>query len=140
MTLKNNSIKLERAKFWTDKEILFCKMLNMDASHHLTDETADTYLKAIVTLCNGKKMPLLIDLRNTQGAFLSTAAKKLGEGIEISKLILSEAFVINSLNVKLLINSFKRIYEPITPFEIFEDYNDALNYSINSKNSNNGSK
>ena len=140
MTLNNNVIKLGCAKFWIDNEILFCEINNPDETQNLNEVTVDSYLNAISTLCEGKKMPFLIDLRNTRGAFLNTAAKKLAESSELAKLSLSEAFVENSLKVELLINSYKRIYEPVIPYEIFKDYDAALNFSINAKNRNNGSK
>jgi len=139
MTLKNDIIQLDRAKFWVDNEILFCEIINLDETRNLTVETVDSYIIAISTLCNGKKMPFLIDLRNTRGAFLNTAAKKLASSLKLSKLSVAEAFVVNSLKVNLLINSYKRIYEPITPFKIFKDYNEALTFSINAKNTINGS-
>lgn len=140
MLINNNIIKLGCAKFWTDKGILFCEINNPDETRNLNEATVDSYLKVIVSLCEGKKMPFLIDLRNTHGAFLNTAAKKLAESSELAKLSLTEAFIVNSLKVELLINSYKRIYEPVIPFEIFRDYDAALNFSINSKNRNNGSK
>lgn len=134
MTNQNNVIQLERAKFWTDNGILFCEICNPDDSRNLTVETVESYINTISTLCKGTKMPLLIDLRNTKGAFLNSAAKKLANSNELAELILSEAFLVNSLRVKLLISSYKRIYEPHTPFKIFKDYNDALTYSVNAKN------
>lgn len=134
MTLDNDIIKLEYAKFWIDNEILFCEINNRDETRNLSEETVDSYLTAISTLCKGQRMPLLIDLRNTRGAFLNTAAKKLADSPQFAKLIVVEAFVINSFKIKLLINSFKRIYEPITPFKIFKDYNEALTFSMNAKN------
>ena len=140
MTVKNNIIQLGCAKFWKDKGVLFCEIYNPDETKNLNKENVENYLKAISTLCEGKKMPFLIDLRNTRGAFLNTAAKKLSDNSELRKLRLSEAYIVNSLKVELLINSYKRIYEPVTPFEIFKDYEEALNFSINSKNRNNGSK
>ena len=103
MTLNNNVIKLGCAKFWIDNEILFCEINNPDETQNLNEVTVDSYLNAISTLCEGKKMPFLIDLRNTRGAFLNTAAKKLAESSELAKLSLSEAFVENSLKVEILI-------------------------------------
>ena len=135
MTRKNEIIQMERAKFWVDNGILFCEIFNLDPTPNLKEDRVKHYLGAISKLCNGKKMPFLIDLRNTQGAVLSSATKKLGNSSELSLLSLTEAFVADSLKVKLLISSYKRIYEPNTPFAIFNNYNEALNYSINAKNS-----
>ena len=138
MTNTNNIIQIESAKFWTDAGILFCEISNSKVTGNLREETVGSYINAISKLCNGKKMPFLIDLRNTHGAFSSTAAKKLANSPELSKLSLGEAYVVNSLKINLLINSYKRIYEPIIPFKIFRDYNEALIYSIITENSANG--
>ena len=139
MTRKNETIQLERTKFWVDNGILFCEILNLDPARNLNEDTVESYIQTVSKLCNGKKMPFLIDLRNTHGTFLSTAAKKLANSSELSKLGLAEVFVVNSLKIELLIISYKRIYEPIIPFKIFKNYNEALTFSINTKNSANGS-
>ncbi|MEN3323281.1 hypothetical protein VP395_06050 [Mariniflexile soesokkakense] len=138
MDENKNVIQMEHSKFWIDKGVLFCEICNPDQTRNLNEETVESYLKAVSILCKGEKMPFLIDLRNTHGTFLNSAAKKLANSPELSKLSLSEAFVVNSLKVKLLIISYKRIYEPITPFKIFNNYNEALMYSINVKNTING--
>ena len=139
MTLSNDIIKLEYAKFWIDNGILLCDIFNQDETRNLNEETVDSYLTAISTLCKGQRMPLIIDLRNTRGAFLNAAAKKLADSPQFANLIIVEAFVVNSFKIKLLINSYKRIYEPITPFKIFKDYSEALIFSMNAKNTINGS-
>ena len=36
--------------------------------------------------------------------------------------------------MKLLINSYKRIFEPVTPFQIFDNLEDGLEYCIKTKN------
>ena len=134
MTLNNNIIQLGCAKFWIDNGILLCEIFNQDETRNLNEETVDSYLTAISALCKGQRMPLIIDLRNTRGAFLNAAAKKLADSPQFAKLIIVEAFVVNSFKIKLLINSYKRIYEPITPFKIFKDYSEALTFSMNAKN------
>lgn len=135
----NDIVQLDQAKFWTDNGILFGEIRHPDTNRYLNSETLKTYLKAVSDLCEGKKMPFLLDLRNTDGTFSNNAAKKLANSLEYNKLIIAEIFVINSLKMKLLISSYKRIYEPNTPFEIFEDYDEALDYSIKIKKAANGS-
>lgn len=139
MNIIQHIIKLDRAKFWTDNGILFCEILHTEKKRYLNTGTIEKYLNAIRELCKDEKMPFLLDLRNTEGTFSSNAAKKLAINQVYNKSIISEVFVVNSLKMRLLINSYKRIYEPSTPFKIFEDYNEALNYLITIKNTENGS-
>lgn len=127
-------IILNKAKFWTDSRgILFCEFENSETYRTLEVDTVEKYEKAISTLSQGKPMPFLIDIRDNQGNFSTEAAKLFANSPVFKKIRISEAFVINSINTKLLINSYKRIYEPITPFEIFKDFEEALVYSTNSK-------
>lgn len=132
-------VQLDRAKFWTDNGIIFGEIRHPDKNRYLDTATLEKYLSAISKICQGKKMPFLLDLRNTEGTFSNNAAKKLASSMTYSKLISAEVFVINSLKMRLLISTYKRIYEPETPFEIFEDYNEALNYSIKIKKTADGS-
>lgn len=140
MNNSNEIIELERAKFWIDDDILFCKIQNPDKNRNLNAETANMYMDVVMKLCKGKSMPFVIDLRNSKGVFLIEAAKNLASNKEFRMLSLSEAFVVNSLNIKLLISSYKRIYEPVTPYKIFENYQEALQYAFKTKQLYNGSK
>ncbi|WP_372754267.1 FHA domain-containing protein [Mariniflexile sp.] len=133
MTNKDDFIELERSEFWTETGVLFCKIRNPDENINLSEETVDKHLQAVIDLCEGQKKPFLIDLRNTHGTFLTSGAKKLSSDTKLIQLCLAQAFVVDSLKVRLLIMSYKRIYEPITPFEIFNNYNDALEYVQNVK-------
>ena len=134
MTSVLKTLQLDQSKFWIDNGILFCIIRHLDTNPYLNTITLEKYLNAVNILCEGKKIPFLIDLRNTEGTFSIKAAKTLATSHEFHDLIISEAYVVNSLKMKLLINSYKRIYEPLKPFIIFDNYNDALNYSIEAKN------
>ena len=124
---------MERTKFWIDNGILFCEICNPDETLSLEVATVEAYIKGISSLCKGIKMPFLIDFRDSRGDYMNSAAKLLASSSELKKLRLSEAFVVNSLNMKLLVSSYKRIYEPTTPFEIFKVFDEALAYSIKAK-------
>ncbi|WP_418604667.1 hypothetical protein [Hwangdonia sp.] len=134
MGCTKKSIKVSRAKFWTNSHgVLFCAFNN--TRHYLTlgVDVAEKYKQAISTLAEDKPMPFLIDLRDNQGDFSAEAAKLLASSPALNKVRISEAFVINSIKTKLLISTYKRIFEPHTPFKIFNDFDEALAYSINSK-------
>ncbi|WP_308993203.1 hypothetical protein QLS71_008240 [Mariniflexile litorale] len=134
MNTINKVIKLNKAKFWTNSlGIIFCEFNNTETFLTLEVDTVERYEKAISTLSQGKPMPFLIDIRNNQGNFSTQAAKLFANSLVFEKIRVSEAFVINSINTKLLINTYKRIYEPNTPFKIFHDFDEALTYLINVK-------
>ena len=128
-------IELNKAKFWTNSSgILFCEFKNTDAFSTVQVDTIKAYEAAISKLSKGKSMPFLIDVRDCIGNYTTEAAKLFANNSVFKKVRISEAFVINSIHTNLLINSYKRIYEPHTPFEIFSNFDEALGYSINTKN------
>ncbi|MBP0905678.1 hypothetical protein ACFSKN_16440 [Mariniflexile gromovii] len=134
MDFPKKVIKLNKALFWTNSlGILFCEFKNKDTNLTLSVDTVETYEKAIFSLSQGKPMPFLIDIRDCHGTFSTEAAKFFANSSVFKKVRVSEAFVINSINTKLLINSYKRIYEPHTPCAIFKNFDEALTYSINTK-------
>jgi hypothetical protein len=129
------AIIYENASFWTDSSgILYCKFGNNDSNSKLDFKSASLYIRAITKLCKGKAMPFLIDVRDTQGTFSINAAKLIAKNTELIKLRISEAFITNSIGIRVLITTYKRLYNPITPFEIFRELESGKEYSINTKN------
>lgn len=128
-------ISIKHAKFWTDSSnILFCQFNNSDSNIKLDENSTKLFLAIIIDLCKGKAMPFLIDLRNSRGTFSSSAAKLLTKSTELKKIRISEAFVTKSIAMILLIRSYKRIYNPKTPFGVFNDIDTAKDYCIETKN------
>lgn len=133
--MKEGVIIYKNAKFWTDGSgILFCKFNTNDSGFNLDYKTAKHYVNAIIDLCNGKAMSFLIDVRDVKGAFSVAAAKLISESLELVKLRISEAFLINNIGASLLITAYKRIYNPITPFRVFRELDLAKTYSLETKN------
>ncbi|MFV9549891.1 hypothetical protein [Algibacter sp. PT7-4] len=125
----------KNAMFWTDNSgILYCKFNNKDSNTTLDYKTAKHYINAVVKLCNGKAMPFLIDVRDAKGTFSIAAAKLIAKNLELVKLRISEAFLINNIGVSLLITTYKRLYNPITPFGVFRELDIAKAYSMETKN------
>ena len=130
-----NIIKIGHAKFWTDSnDILYCQINNKNPKYKLDLDGVKLYINAIVKLCNGKAMPFLIDVRDSRGTFSPSAANMFSKATELAEIKISEAFISNSIGSKLLISSYKRIYDPVTPFNIFTDMVTALEYCIETKN------
>lgn len=128
-----NIIKFEQSKIWIENEILFCQFNNKNSNYKLNTDNVNSIIEAITKLCKGKAMPFIIDVRNTRGTFSTSAAVLLAQSPALVKLRISEAFILNNIGIKLLIASYKRIYEPITPFAIFSTMDTAKDYCIESK-------
>lgn len=121
--------------FWIqDDGILYVKLGSLDVDNKLDDRTAQLYLDAITELSKGTPRPLLIDLRGVKGTFLNTAAHLLSKNFENMSFVISEAYVVNSLSVKLLVQAYKRIYKTKIPYAIFENVSIAKEYSLSYKN------
>lgn len=125
-------ISFEKAKLWVDSNgILNCKHYNRDINWKLNEKEAEKYILAVLTLAADKIRPIIFDFRDVRGTYTILAARLVAKDPTLKKIIISEAFVVNSMAVRLLINAFKRIYEPSIPFKIFSNIKDAQEYSIN---------
>ncbi|OIQ22404.1 hypothetical protein [Lacinutrix sp. MedPE-SW] len=127
-------IGFANATFWTDEtEILYCEFNNKDATAKLEIETVKSYIDAICTICNGNPMPFLINLNEAKGTFNIAAAKFVANNKDLKKVRICESYLINTIGVKLLIGFYKRLYDPITPFKVFNDIASAKNFCLQTK-------
>jgi hypothetical protein len=125
-------ISFEKAKFWIDSRgILNCKHFNRDINWQLNKKEAEKYILAVLTLAANEIRPIIFDFRDMRGTYTILAARLVAKDPSVSKIIISEAFVVNSIAVRLLINAYKRIYEPMIPYKIFSNIKDAQEYSLN---------
>ncbi|WP_157358328.1 hypothetical protein [Winogradskyella sp. J14-2] len=118
----------ETVRLWIDEGILFCQFLNTSMSYKLMEKDVVNYLKTIKQLTEGRSVPMVVDLRNVVGSFSVEAVKLISNNEAFQQNTTRQAFVINTLQSKLLVLAFKRIYEPHKPFRIFEDVNKAMEY------------
>lgn len=126
-----NQFLTKDAVFWMDtRDIIFCRSINDNTYHEISIETAQKYEGIISTLTKDRPMPILIDIRNSNLTYNSLTAKLFANSPVIKNRLISQAFVINSLRIKLLIYAYKRIYEPNTKFKIFNDLDNAIAYCI----------
>lgn len=125
----------EHATIWTDSSgILFCKFKSLNANNKLDYPKAELCIEAISKLSKGISMPLLIDLRDTKGTFSIAAARFLARSFNNLSLIISEAYVINSLSINILIRSYKRLYDTSIPYAVFNTMEMAERYCLEFKN------
>ena len=124
-------ISFKKSKFWIDSfGILNCKHFNRDMNWRLDKDEVEKYILAILTLAADKPRSLIVDFRDVRGTYTILAARLFAKDPSVNKLIISEAFIVNSISIRLLVNAYKRIYEPLIPFKIFSNIKDAQQYSI----------
>ncbi|WP_055442581.1 hypothetical protein [Lacinutrix himadriensis] len=129
-----NVIKIGDSKFWTDSGILYCQFRNNDAKNKFETESVALFIRAIDKLCKGMPMPFLIDSRDSQWTFTRESANLLANSPTLVKLRMSEAYVFNTIGIKLVVASYKRIYEPSTPFSVFNNLESARAYCVEAIN------
>tara|TARA_R110002049_G_scaffold169818_1_gene336378 strand:- start:3520 stop:3933 length:414 start_codon:yes stop_codon:yes gene_type:complete len=135
----NNPIIFPKAKIWLDDGILFWKILNDDIEFVLSDIPIQIYIEAMRKLTGDQACPLIIDARDVKGTYSIEAAKLFANSPIIKEVRLSEAFVTNSINSRLLIASYVRIFDSQTPFLIVDSLEEAITYSHEIKRANNAS-
>lgn len=129
MNNKENYIKIGTTTFWLDSNgILNCEFRNTNPDFKLDQFISKLYIRAIEKLCKGKPVPFLIDLRGARGTFSHEAVKVFAKSALLRMLKISEAFVYDSMRMKLLILSYKRIYDHFTPYQLFNEHQLAYDY------------
>ncbi len=129
-----NIISLGHVKLWKDtNDIVFFQFNNDDSNQVLDQKTAKRIVKVISKLCDGQPMPFVFDLRGFRGTFSTEAASVISKSRVLSKLRISETYILNSIGAKLLIASYKRIYDPVTPHFVSSDLELAEKFCKDSK-------
>ncbi|WP_339875448.1 hypothetical protein [Olleya marilimosa] len=129
-----NVKKVGHAKFWTDDNNIINLQFNSIEDYYTLDlTTAKKYINIIANLCQGNPMPFIIDLRGFHGTFSTEAANFIAKSNVLINLRISEAYILNSIGAKLLIASYKRIYDPLTPHITCNDFETATQYCIESR-------
>lgn len=126
----------ETLSFWVDNNILFGKLNQTNC--YLTDEAVEVYLSKIEFLTQGTPLPFILDIGKFVGNFSPSAAKLFGASPISKSGIINQAFVANTLNGKLLVRSYMRIYGQEADIKIFEQVESAVAYCIEAQKKFNG--
>lgn len=121
----------ESSKLSIENGILFCKLNHTDC--YLSEDRILSYISQIEEITNGEPMPFVIDIRKFVGNF-SPAAAKIFSDSPISKSIITQVFVADTLNGNLLIGSYRRLFATNANVEIFNQMDEALAYCVELKN------
>lgn len=128
---KNVPNHFESGKLSIEDGILFCKPNQTDC--YLTENRILKYLSKIEEITEGEPMPFVIDIRKFVGNFSPEAAKIFADS-PVSKNIITQVFIADTLNGKLLISSYRRIFGNNADIRIFNQMEAALAYCVESQN------
>lgn len=126
----SNQIKCETAKFWIEDDVIFCKFIGKKCRKEFDEDFLEEYLKAIITLSNGKYFPLLIDLRELNDNYVFPVVRILAKHPDLKSAILSKSFVVNSCFLQFVLIALRRVHDSIIPNRIFTSYEKAIEYSL----------
>ncbi len=118
-------------KFWSDQNIIYCKVYNDFTGAYHTDELENVFLNEIFKLSKDVHMPILINLEALSISSSIKVFRILSKNALIKSLVLSKTFLVNSYFLKSLLNIQSVICNPVVPDSIFKDPNSAVNYCVN---------
>lgn len=84
--------------------------------------------EAILEVCNGKPMPFLIETRSTFINYSEEAREYMANKSKLTPVRLAEAFIVNNLGVKILIQNYLKKNPEKCPAEVFKDKEVAVNW------------
>ena len=82
---------------------------------------------AYMSLCGGRRRPLLVDLGGAGGP-MDRAAREYYAGTELSTVVSAAALLVGSPVGRVIGSFFLRIAQPATPIRIFTNEQEALDW------------
>jgi hypothetical protein len=120
-------IELPKSIVWLDEN----GVLNIDYKSHIDFKAEDfpAHKEAILKLCDNIPRPFLIDLRQTYFSAISNdALKLLANDEDLQRLRLCNAFVIEKIADRLVVNFYLRIFQPKNPAKTFKTPESAIEW------------
>ena len=88
-------------------------------------EEAKQHAKNVIKLCDGTRMPFILDGLNTEARFTKEARDFFTTYEPLLKVRMAQAYLINTLPNKLLFKFFIKFHKPIGPVKVFTHLTDA---------------
>ncbi|NNC51111.1 MAG: hypothetical protein HKO01_11300 [Flaviramulus sp.] len=124
-----NEIVYDNVKFWLDHHVIHCRIKNNINEEFSKIEFEDLFIKIISTLTYGNYKPVLIDLTDLSYLNALSVFKTISRSIRIKSTVLSKTFLVQSIDLKLLLSLYNFGNDSVVPNKISTNYNVALKYS-----------
>ena len=125
--MENMSSK-EKIKFWVDGDILYCKLVNVCDEKKFNINIDQQFQEALYSICDGRFLPLIIDLTALNYSDSLTVIKQLALSKTLKYISLSEAILVNTFFIKCGIAFYKHCYDFTLPFKTFLNMKQAEKY------------
>jgi hypothetical protein len=121
--MENKVFKTKTAKLWVEKGILHCRVF---PGAKITIENAREIMDVSLRLANGKKVPVLGDMRNVKS--IPKESRDYLSGKEATKTASSLALLIESPISKIIGNFLMGLNKPSYPVKLFTAKNEAIQW------------
>jgi len=91
-------------------------------------EEALEIIEGILSICKQKPHLILTDARMAEGRVEPIAREIISKHVEYSKIRIAEAFLINSLANRLIVNFYIKFNRPPNPTKVFNNLESALEW------------
>ena len=106
-----------------DNNIIYCRVLPGEL---MSLEDGRDNIHAISKLAGGKKVPVVVDIRESKG--VSKECRKYFASKEVAKVQTACALLIESPFSRLIGNFFLGLNKPLFPTRLFNDEGEAINW------------
>ena len=124
MTLDDKKILTKTEEIMLmDNDIVYCRVL---PGKLMTLEEGKLNVQVISKIANGKKTPVLVDIRESKG--VTKECRKYFASKEVAKVQTACALLIESPFSRLIGNFFLGLNKPLFPTKLFNNKEDAINW------------
>lgn len=124
-----NEIVYDSVKFWLDHHVIHCRIKNNISKEFSEIEFEDLFVKIISSLTNVNYKPVLIDLTDLSYLNALSVFKTISRSLQIKSIVLSKTFLVQSIDLKLLLSLYNFGNNSVVPNKISTNYNGALKFS-----------
>lgn len=129
--MKREGISTVSSKHWIDERgFVYNKFHGNSFKDELKIKIVRDSISTILELCNDKAYPFLIDCTNLYGIMNPEIKKILAKNSALNKIREAEAFVVDSLSTRLVINFYLKFNKPNCPYKIFNNKPDAIKWLL----------
>lgn len=126
--MMTEEILIDNIKFWVDQNIIYCKIYDGFEINSLLKDAELIFYNGISTLSKGKYMPVIINMREIDYTFSIKIYKFLSNSTLLNSIVLSKAFLVHRLGLKILLSIYNFTSDPVVPSEIFNNQNLATQH------------
>jgi len=116
------------AKIGIIEEGICLVTLDTSKQDFMGEEEALEIIEGILSICKQKPHLILTDARMAEGRVEPIAREIISKHVEYSKIRIAEAFLINSLANRLIVNFYIKFNRPSNPTKVFNHLESALEW------------